>query len=501
MAALFQRPVTLTVCPCWPRCNFTHLKITCADRMDRKKYDFGLAGLGVMGRNFLLNVTDNGFSVCGLDVDPQKVAAFLQEAPQDRATATVNTSEFVESLSVPRKIMLLVPAGVLVDQVIAELLPLLQPGDLIIDGGNSFFTDTDRREAMLAKKGLLFMGTGVSGGEKGARFGPSIMPGGSRAAWNLARPVLEAVAAKANGHPCVAWLGPKSAGNYVKMVHNGIEYGLMQLIAEIWDILTRQGGLSAEELHQVFTRWNQGRLAGFLIEITAGILKTTDPETGQLLLDLVLDKARQKGTGKWTSQNAMDLGVPVPAIDAAVSMRGLSAMKAERQAAARLYGKIPPKKHANPKELVKMAENALYAAFCITYAQGFAQLQAASEANAYRLQLSAVARIWQGGCIIRAGMLQDFEQALADGNRHLLLAPGIAARLQPTLPDAAKLLSEAVAGGVAVAALSAALNYFNAFCSESLPLNLVQAQRDCFGAHTYERTDRQGNFHSEWLAK
>ena len=342
-------------------------------------YDFGLVGLGVMGRNFILNVADNGFSAFGNDLDVEKVAALIEEGGNpDKVNASTDAATFVNALSSPRKIMLLVPAGKIVDAVIESLLPLLDAGDIIIDGGNSFFTDTDRREAYLKEKGINFFGAGVSGGAKGARLGPSIMPGGSRDAYQYVKPIFEAVAAKYQNEPCVTYLGPKAAGNYVKMVHNGIEYGLMQLTSEIYDLLKKAGGLSNSELHQTYTTWNQGRLQSFLVEITAAIFAQKDDLTDASLVDMILDKAKQKGTGKWTSQNAMDLGIPVPTIDIAVSMREISALKEERIKADALYDRPEPESVVKDT-LVQKAENALYFAFIMAYAQGMHQLSDASK--------------------------------------------------------------------------------------------------------------------------
>ncbi|MBT8180981.1 MAG: NADP-dependent phosphogluconate dehydrogenase, partial [Eudoraea sp.] len=355
--------------------------------MQNNAYDFGLVGLGVMGRNFILNVADNNYKAFGYDLDPEKVSALIDEGGDvGRVNASGDISTFVNALSLPRKIMLLVPAGKIVDNVIESLLPYLSANDIIIDGGNSFFTDTDRREAYLKSKGINFFGAGVSGGAEGARNGPSIMPGGSRKAYKEVQPIFEAVAAKFNNEPCVAYMGPKSAGNYVKMVHNGIEYGLMQLTAEFYDLLQKSGQLNNAELHKVYSEWNKGRLQSFLVEISAQIFKKEDPFGQGMLVDKILDKARQKGTGKWTSQNAMDIGIPIPTIDIAVSMREISALKPERVLAAKKYDQdsidLPEK-----QELISNAEKALYFAFIITYAQGMHQLKAASDEYGYELSL------------------------------------------------------------------------------------------------------------------
>ncbi|MCS5491043.1 NADP-dependent phosphogluconate dehydrogenase [Algoriphagus limi] len=468
--------------------------------MQNTQYDFGLIGLGVMGRNFILNVADHGFSAFGYDLDREKVDALKEEGGDlNRVDATQDLATFVQALGSPRKIMLLVPAGKIVDQVIDQLLPHLDQGDIIIDGGNSFFTDTDRRDAYLSEKGIHFFGSGVSGGAKGARRGPSIMPGGNREAYEHVRPIFEAVAAKFQGEPCVAYLGPKSAGNYVKMVHNGIEYAMMQLTSEVYDLLHRGAGLSNDELHQVFDSWNKGRLQSFLVEITAEIFLKEDELGNGRLVDMILDKAKQKGTGKWTSQNAMDLGIPVPTIDMAVSMREISALKADREKADALYSH-PEMPALDKEELISLSEQALYFAFIISYTQGLHQLAVASKEYGYELNLSQIAKIWRAGCIIRAGLLADIAEAFEAKPEleNLLLAPGFVEKVQGTLDAVRKTAQLAIAGGIAMPGLLTTISYFDAFSSGRLPLNLIQAQRDHFGSHTYERTDREGIFHTEW---
>lgn len=463
-------------------------------------YDFGLVGLGVMGRNFILNVADNGFSAFGNDLDTEKVSALIQEGGDTRkVNASTDAKTFVAALSKPRKIMLLVPAGKIVDAVIESLLPLLDKDDIIIDGGNSFFTDTDRRDAYLAEKGIHFFGAGVSGGAKGARLGPSIMPGGNREAYQHVKPIFEAVSAKYKGEPCVAYLGPKSAGNYVKMVHNGIEYGLMQLTSEIYDLLKKGGDFNNDELYQTYANWNKDRLQSFLVQITSEILAQDDELGDGKLVDKILDKAKQKGTGKWTSQNAMDLGIPVPSIDIAVSMREISALKEERIAADKLYDR-PKIEHMDKVQLEKLAEQALYFAFIITYAQGLHQLADASKEYGYELEIAEIAKIWRAGCIIRAGLLADITEAFnADaGLPNLLLSPSFIEKVQSTVDSARELVAYAAKNGIPVPGLSNSLTYFDAYTSSRLPLNLIQAQRDYFGSHTYERIDREGVFHTEW---
>ena len=469
--------------------------------MGSASYEFGLIGLGVMGRNFILNVAQHGFSALGYDLDPEKATALVEEGKRvGTVEGTSDLKTFVRGLSRPRKIMLLVPAGPIVDQVIEDLLPLLESGDIIVDGGNSYFEDTDRREKYLHDHGIHFFGAGVSGGAEGARRGPSIMPGGSSEAYQELRPIYEAVAAKFKGEPCVAYLGPRSAGNYVKMVHNGIEYGLMQLTAEFYDILKSLGGFSNQELQQIFQQWNQGKLQSFLIEITAEILGQKDPLGEGSLVDKILDKAKQKGTGKWTSQNGMDLGVPVPTIDIAVSMRAISALKEVRQQAEIHYPK--PTSELDPKALRAICEEALYFAFLLTYAQGFHQLSAASREYEYHLDLATVARIWRAGCIIRAAALDDIAGAYENQAtlENLVLSEAFIPLLKETVPAGRKVLQFAVASGIPMPALSASLTYFDALTTGRLPMNLVQAQRDYFGSHTYQRTDRDGVFHTNWGA-
>jgi 6-phosphogluconate dehydrogenase len=468
----------------------------------KDNYDFGLIGLGVMGRNFILNVADNGFSAFGNDLDAEKVNALIEEGGDSKkVNASTNVKTFVAALSKPRKIMLLVPAGKIVDAVIEGLLPLLDKDDIIIDGGNSFFTDTDRRDAYLAEKGIHFFGAGVSGGAKGARLGPSIMPGGNKDAYQHVKPIFEAVSAKYKGEPCVTYLGPKSAGNYVKMVHNGIEYGLMQLTSEFYDLLKKGGNYSNEELHQTYSKWNVGRLQSFLVQITSEIFAQDDDLGEGQLVDKILDKAKQKGTGKWTSQNAMDLGIPVPSIDVAVSMREISALKEERIAADKLYDR-PVVEYMDKSKLEKLAEEGLYFSFIVTYAQGLHQLADASKEYGYELEISEIAKIWRAGCIIRAGLLADITEAFkADKNLpNLLLSPTFVNKVQSTVEAARELVAYAAKNGIPVPGLSNSLTYFDAYTSSRLPLNLIQAQRDYFGSHTYERLDKAGIFHTEWTS-
>jgi len=468
--------------------------------MENNQYHFGMVGLGVMGRNFILNVADSGFSAAGLDLDTEKVKALNEEGADKKVKGTTDKNTFLSMLSSPRKIMLLVPAGKAVDAVIKDLLPHLDKGDLIIDGGNSFYIDTNRREKELEKEGILFMGVGVSGGAKGARLGPSIMPGGNQKAYQLVQDILEGVAAKVNDEPCVAYLGKSSAGNYVKMVHNGIEYALMQLIAEAYDLLKQVGGLNNEELHQTFEKWNKGKLQSFLIEISAAIFAKDDPETGRKLVDAILDKAKQKGTGKWTSQNAMDLGMPVPTIDAAVTMRGISSFKSDRIVIDSIYEGAATFTKVDKDSFTSQVENALYFSFIMAYAQGMAVLKSASEEYEYGLNLEVIAKIWRGGCIIRAALLEHIRNAYKKDEdlSNLIIDSYFVEQIKAIEQDTRKVIQVATASGVPVLALGTSLAYFDSLRSSRLPLNLVQAQRDFFGSHTYERTDMEGVFHTEW---
>ncbi|WP_428232595.1 NADP-dependent phosphogluconate dehydrogenase [Flavobacterium sp.] len=465
------------------------------------KFDFGIVGLGVMGRNLLLNIASHNFAAAGLDLDTEKVNSLQQEAdPDHRIEATTDVKHFVGLIQQPRAIMLLVPAGKPVDSAIASLLPHLDKGDIIIDGGNTYFTDTDRRFLELSAKGIHFFGMGISGGEKGARFGPAMMPGGDQKAYERLRPIFEAIAAKVDGEPCVEYLGNGSAGNYVKMVHNGIEYGIMQLISEIYDLMKRGYNLDEDTIQQTFEEWNQTDLKSYLIEITGNILKEKDKD-GSRLINKISDWAKSKGTGKWTSQNAMDLQVPVPTIDAAVVMRDMSKTKPERiEAATKLVWKTNDETNVNTSEAIAALKSALYFSMVVTYAQGLAQLHTASKEYNYGLNLETVAKIWRGGCIIRANALEDFRKAYAAKADlpNLLLDSGIASKLTENQAGIRTVVQYAVQKGLPVAGLMNSLAYFDAYRSENLPTNLIQAQRDYFGAHTYERIDTTGVFHTQW---
>ena len=465
------------------------------------KSGVGLVGLAVMGQNLVLNMERNGFQVAIYNRSAKRTEEFLAGAANGKNIQPAYTIEdFVSALETPRKIMLMVKAGAPVDATIAQLIPHLEPGDLIIDGGNSFFGDSERRAEELADTGINFIGTGVSGGEFGALWGPSIMPGGPPPAWEMVKPIFTVIAAQVNGEPCVTHIGPRGSGHYVKMVHNGIEYGDMQLIAESYDILKRVGGLSAGELHEVFAGWNRGELESYLIEITADIFEVIDAETGEPLVEVVLDEAKQKGTGKWTSQSAFDLGAPIPTINAAVESRIISAYKTERVAAGDVLSgpKIAPA--GDRDALIRDLRDALYMAKICSYAQGFALLKAASQEYDYNLNYGEIARIWRGGCIIRAAFLNDIRDAFhRDPALHnLLVDPEFAGAVGERQAALRRVIGIAVANGVPCLAFSSALAYYDAYRTGRLPANLTQAQRDYFGAHTYRRIDREGTFHTEW---
>jgi len=469
--------------------------------MANNSFKFGMIGLGVMGRNLLLNMADHGFAVVGFDKDATKTSTLESSATPGTTVKGVNTlAEMIQLLEKPRKLMMLVPAGKPVDDVIHDLLPLLEKGDIVIDGGNSHYTDTLRRVTTLQEKGLHFMGVGISGGEQGARTGPSIMPGGDPEAYPHVQPILEAVAAKVKDSPCVAHLGKGAAGHYVKMVHNGIEYAIMQLISETYDLLHRGLGLDNDELHKIYKTWNEGELQSFLVEITRDIFLKKDEKTDNRLVDMILDKAGSKGTGKWTSQDAMDLGLPIPVIDMAVSMRELSAYKDERTQIAAIY-KTSPVDVPVPKEVfIQQAHDALYFAVILSYTQGLAMLHQASSELDMQIPLPEVVRVWRGGCIIRSSLLETFYAAFTKNPQlsNLLLDAEIAQLLQAKRQNMRNVIIHAIHMGYPVAGLMAALSYFDAYRSERLPTNLIQAQRDYFGAHTYQRIDTPGVFHSEW---
>jgi 6-phosphogluconate dehydrogenase len=466
----------------------------------QQQYEIGMIGLGVMGRNLVLNMADHGFSVAGYDKDPAKVESLRKESAERPVRGATNMLDFIAMLQKPCAIMMLVPAGAPVDSAIKDLLPHLDKGDLIIDAGNSYFKDTDLRAGTLAEKGIHFLGVGVSGGEEGARHGPSIMPGGPKDAYERVRPIFEAVAAKANGYPCVTWLGPGSSGHFVKMVHNGIEYAVMQLIAETYDLMKRGLGLNDDELHAIFCKWNNGELNGYLMEITSEIFSKTDEKAGKRIIDEILDIARQKGTGMWTSQSAMELQVPVPTIDLAVAMRDLSVFAKEREQAGAIYQRSKRRVAVNPDTFLSQLHSALFGGMIIVYAQGMALLAAASDKYDYNLDLEAVARVWRGGCIIRAALLEDICAAFQVRRDlpNLLLDPSLSRKVMEHQECLRQVVCRAAESGVPAPGLMVSLSYLDAYCSEWLPANLIQAQRDYFGAHTYERIDAKGTFHTEW---
>jgi 6-phosphogluconate dehydrogenase len=462
--------------------------------------EIGMIGLGVMGRNLLLNMAEQGFRVAGYDRDADKVSALAVEGTGKQVMAVQDLAALLGKLKKPRTIMLLVPAGAPVDAVIAELSTRLDPGDLIIDGGNSYFEETERREQEVTQQGYQYLGVGISGGEEGARRGPSLMPGGSVAAYSRMQRVFEAIAAKVADEPCVIWLGPRSAGHYVKMVHNGIEYGVMQLIAESYDFMKRGLGLDNQRLHDIYRQWNDGVLNSFLLEITSAIFAQPDERSGNDRIDMILDAARQKGTGMWTSQEAMRLQVPIPVIDMAVMMRDLSGDKTLREQAAGVLNAPLQPFAGEAAEFLGALENALFAAILLTYAQGMALLHKASATHDYALNLADVAKIWRGGCIIRADLLDDLWVAYRNQPElpHLLMDRGLARKVLDRQRDLRKIVSAAAQQGIPIPALMAALAYFDSYRRDWLPANLIQAQRDFFGAHTYERIDTEGTFHSEW---
>jgi len=464
---------------------------------------FGLIGLAVMGENLALNVERNGFSVAVYNRTSEKTEAFMANRAQGKnIKPTYSIEEFVSSLERPRRILIMVKAGKPVDAVLDQLKPLLEPGDMIIDGGNSLYEDTDRRVADLEAAQLQFIGMGVSGGEEGALNGPSLMPGGSRGAYETIEPIVRKIAAQVDDGPCVTYIGPKGAGHYVKMVHNGIEYGDMQLIAEAYDLLKNAAGLDHTQLHRVFGEWNQtDELNSFLIEITANIFNHIDPDTQLPLVDVILDQAGQKGTGRWTVQSALELGVSIPTITAAVNARIMSAIKGERVAASKVLSGPTGKYDGDMSGFVDKVRDALYCSKICSYAQGMALMGKASQEFGYDLNLSEIARIWKGGCIIRAGFLDKIKAAFKDDPAlpNLLLAPEFRQTILDRQEAWREVLAVAARLGIPVPAFSASLDYFDSYRRDRLPQNLTQAQRDYFGAHTFERTDKPGTFHAEWF--
>ena len=466
------------------------------------KQQFGLVGLAVMGENLALNIESRGYSMAVFNRTWEKTEAFLKGRAKGKKFVGAKTlAEFVDQLEKPRRIMLMVKAGRPVDEFIDQLIPLLDKGDMIIDGGNSHFPDTIRRNVYLAGKGLMFIGTGVSGGEEGALKGPSVMPGGQKEAYDLVAPIFKAISAKVNGEACCTYIGPDGAGHYVKMVHNGIEYGDMQLICEAYQIMSSVLGMSAKELHEVFKEWNSGDLNSYLIEITRDIFAKDDPDTGKPLVDMILDRAGQKGTGIWTSQSALDLGVSAPTIAEAVFARAISAIKDERVAASSQLAGPTATFKGDKKEFVNAIRDALYASKVCSYAQGFQLMRAAAEQYKWSLNYGEIAMIWRGGCIIRAHFLHRIKEAYDRNPKlaNLLLDPYFKDIVTRTQHNWRRVVITAAELGVPTPAFSSALAYFDSYRSARLPANLLQAQRDYFGAHTYERTDKLGSFHTEWL--
>ncbi|SDP90207.1 6-phosphogluconate dehydrogenase (decarboxylating) [Litchfieldia salsa] len=468
------------------------------------KQQIGVVGLAVMGKNLAFNIESRGYSVSVYNRSSEKTEEVLKEATDKNLIGTYSVEEFVNSLETPRKILLMVKAGAATDATIEALKPHLDKGDILIDGGNTYFVDTQRRNKELEEAGIHFIGTGVSGGEEGALKGPSIMPGGQKEAYDLVEPILKDIAAKVDGDACCTYIGPDGAGHYVKMVHNGIEYGDMQLISEAYFLMKQVLGVSAQELHEIFAEWNKGELDSYLIEITADIFTKMDEETGKPLVDLILDTAGQKGTGKWTSQSALDLGVPLPIITESVFARFISAMKDERVKASKiLSGPSATPYEGDKAALIESVRKALYMSKICSYAQGFAQMRAASDEYNWNLSYGEIAMIFRGGCIIRAAFLQKIKDAYdREANlSNLLLDPYFKEIVESYQGSLREILSVAIANGIPVPSFSSALAYFDSYRTETLPANLLQAQRDYFGAHTYQRIDKEGVFHTEWMEK
>jgi 6-phosphogluconate dehydrogenase len=465
---------------------------------------FGLIGLGTMGGNLALNIEDHGYSVALWTRTEAKVQRFIDRNSAGRRWVGTRTlEELTAALATPRLILLMIKAGEPVDEMLEQVAPLLSSGDVVVDGGNSFFRDTQRREAAMRARGIGFVGMGVSGGEEGARYGPSLMPGGTRAAYDLLRPILESISAKTDSGPCVTYVGPDGAGHFVKMVHNGIEYGLMQAIAEAYDMLRRGLGLPSDEVAGIFAEWNRGPLESYLVDVAAQVLAARDPETGNPLVEMIVDQAGQKGTGKWTAQSALDLGVPIPTIAAAIDARIVSSMKDERLTASTLLASMTAGRVAGDvRETVAAIQDALRGAMICSYAQGMSLLRAASREYAWGVDLREVARIWKGGCIIRARLLDTLMHAFerAPDLANLLLDAGVRPWLSEAESGWRRTVSAALAAGIPVPAMSASLAYFDSYRSARLPQNLTQAQRDFFGAHTYQRVDRPdaGFVHTDW---
>ncbi|AIQ63725.1 6-phosphogluconate dehydrogenase [Paenibacillus stellifer] len=468
------------------------------------KQQIGVIGLAVMGKNLALNIESRGFTVSVFNRSPEKTHDLLEEAKGKNLFGTFTVEEFVNSLETPRKILIMVQAGKATDATIEQLIPYLDQGDIIIDGGNAYFPDTVRRNKELEEKGFRFIGTGVSGGEEGALKGPSIMPGGQESAYELVEPILTAISAKVDGEPCCTYIGPDGAGHYVKMVHNGIEYGDMQLICEAYQLLKDVVGLDEKELHATFAEWNKGELDSYLIEITRDIFAQYDKDTGKPMVDVILDAAGQKGTGKWTSQSSLDLGVPLSMITESVFSRFLSALKEERVEASKvLNGPSAPAFAGDKAEFVENVRRALFTSKIVSYAQGFAQLRVASEEYGWNLKYGSLAKIWRGGCIIRSQFLQKITDAYENNPdlKNLMLDPYFK-DIMTNYQDAwRKVVAEAITRGIPVPGFASALAYYDSYRTERLPANLLQAQRDYFGAHTFKRVDKEGVFHHDWIAE
>jgi len=465
------------------------------------KADIGLWGLAVMGQNLVLNMEGKGFTVAVFNRTTQKTKDFATDRAKGKnIIAAYQLKDFIDSLAKPRKLMLMVKAGKPVDMIIEQILPYLDKGDLVIDGGNSYFEDTIRRHNLLNEKGLLYIGTGISGGEAGALEGPSIMPGGSKAAYAAVEPILTSIAAQVDSQPCCTYIGDDGAGHFVKMVHNGIEYADMQLICEAYYLMKNALGLTARQMQEVFADWAKGALNSYLIEITADILSKKDSETGNPLVEMILDKAGQKGTGTWTSQTALELGVTAPTITEAVFARCISAIKQERIEASKQLAGPAGKYTGNKKEFIEAIQDGLYASKICSYAQGFALMTAAAKQYGWHLDFGEIASIWRAGCIIRAQFLNRIKDAFARNSNltNLLLDDYFKDAVQKAQNNWRKVVSTAAELGIAAPAFSSALNYFDSYRSQRLSANMIQAQRDYFGAHTYERIDKEGSFHTEW---
>ncbi len=465
-----------------------------------KKCDIGIIGLAVMGQNLVLNMEESGHNIAVYNRTTSKTEKFVeQRASNKNVKPAYSLEELVDSLKKPRRVMLMVKAGKPVDIVIDQVAPLLEKNDIIIDGGNSYYKDTERRFESLKEKGIRYIGSGISGGEYGALHGPSIMPGGDKDAYAEIKDIFEDAAAVTEDGPCVTLLGPRSSGHYVKMVHNGIEYGVMEIISEIYDIMRKILNIEPAEMSEIFEEWNQVH-ESYLIEITTEILKRDDPETGKALIDVILDKAGQKGTGKWSVQDALDLGIPIPTIGAAVKARLLSAVKEERIEIAKEFGGLDESVNIEKEEVLEIMEDALYVGIVIAYAEGMKLLQVASEEYNYNLDFSEIARIWEDGCIVRSSLLKPIQKAYKENDNliNLLMSPRFSTKIENKTEGLRKLTTLIKKIGIPLPALNAALDYYDSLRAENLPANMIQAQRDYFGAHTYERKDKKGSFHTEW---